>query len=253
MISAVVLTKNEEKNIVDCFETLLWCDEIVVIDDYSKDRTIEIIQNQESRIKIYRRHLAGDFSAQRNFGLDKARGDWIIFVDADERVPSSLREEIVQLAANPISRFDGFYIQRRDFMWGRQLRHGETGNIKLLRLAKKNAGRWEGKVHEEWRIRGRIGRLENPLLHYPHQTISEFLKEINFYTDLRSQELYTIGIHGYWLSVIFYPLGKFFLNYFFKMGFLDGLPGFVFSVFMSFHSFLVRGKLWTIYHKKEVR
>lgn len=249
MISAVVLTKNEEKNIVDCLETLVWCDEALVIDDGSEDRTVEI--SKKMGASVFVRSLNKDFSQQRNFGLSRTKGEWVLFVDADERISPELAREIkYQIANRKNNDRNGFYIKRRDFMWGRELKYGETGNIKLLRLARKDAGRWEGAVHEEWKIKGKTGELKNPLFHYPHQTISEFLKEINFYTDLRAKELYMSDIPIYWTSIILYPKLKFIYNYFIKAGFLDGLPGFIFALLMSFHSFLVRGKLWLLWKKR---
>ncbi len=250
MISAVILTKNEEENIVDCLDTLFWCDEIVVVDDYSEDRTIEIIKNSKSKIKVFKRALDGDFSAQRNFGLKKAEGEWILFVDADERVSEALISELSTFNFQ-LSTFNGFYVKRRDFMWRKELKHGETGSIKLLRFAKKDGGEWGGRVHEEWRVKGEIGELKNPLFHYPHQTISEFLREINFYTDIRSMELFEKKIKPNFLSIIAYAKGKFIQDYFIKLGFLDGLPGFIFALMMSFHSFLVRGKVWQLWQQKK--
>ncbi len=131
------------------------------------------------------------------------------------------------------------------------MRYGETGSIKLLRLAKKDSGIWEGKVHERWKVKGKVWELKNPLLHCPHQTISEFLSEINFYSTIRTQELFDQGVKTSVWQIIIYPLGKFIQNYFFKRGFLDGIPGFVVATIMSFHSFLVRGKLWQLWEKNK--
>ena len=263
MISVVVLTKNEEKNIVDCLESLAWCDEIIIIDDYSEDKTLEIIQNSKfkiqnynSKFKIYKRHLNGDFSTQRNFGLEKVSGDWVLFVDADERVPEALASEISNFIHSTSSgqisnKYNGFYIKRGDSMWGKELKHGETGDIWLLRLAKKDSGKWKGKVHEEWKIKGRIDALKNHLDHYPHPTISEFLSDINFYTNLKANELFEKGVRSDFISILLYPTAKFLSNYFLKLGFLDGLHGLVFAIMMSFHSFLVRGKLWHLWSRLE--
>lgn len=248
MITAVVLTRNEERNIIECLKTLEWCDEVIVVDDNSKDTTLELLK--KTKAKVFVRGLDGDFSVQRNFALEKASGDWVIFVDADERISDALRYEIESSISNPLNIFSGFFIKRKDVIWGKQLRYGETGNIKFLRLAKKDSGNWAGAVHEEWKTKGKIGALRNSIMHYPHQNISEFLNEINFYTNLRSKQLYDRGARAYFWSILFYPKAKFFLNYFIKRGFLDGLEGLVFALIMSFHSFLVRGKLWTLWQKK---
>lgn len=246
MISAVVLSKNEEANIVDCIKSVSFCDEIIVVDDYSTDNTIEKVKRLKNpKITIIQRSLDNDFSKQRNFGKKAARNNWVLFVDCDERVSAALAYEI----SNAImfsSKFNGFYIRRRDIIWGRELKYGEFGNLKLLRLGKKGAGEWEGKVHEVWKIKGKLGGLNNFLLHYPHENIKEFLKEVNFYTSLRADELYKRGDKANILSILMYPLCKFLLNFFLRRGFLDGIPGLIVAITMSFHSFLVRSKLWLL-------
>jgi len=248
MISAVVLAKNEEKNIKACLDNLSWCDEILVVDDNSQDKTEEIAK--KTGAKVFKRLLGHNFSDQRNFGLEKAKGEWVLFVDADERVSPALWYEIMATTNDPRSNYAGFYFKRKDVMWGRELKYGETGNIVLLRLAKKDVGRWTGAVHEVWEIKGKTLVLKNPLTHYPHQTVKEFLQEINYYTELRARELYKKKVSTSWVSILLYPKLKFFVNYFFKRGFLDGLPGLIFALMMSFHSFLVRGKLWLLWVKE---
>lgn len=244
-ITAVILTKNEEKNIVDCLETLAWAKEVIVLDDFSTDRTAEIARLKGAT--ILKRDLGKDFSKQRNYALSKCKTEWVLFVDADERVTRELKEEID--GAIKMSGFLGFYIKRRDILWGKALRYGETGNAKFLRLAKRESGKWAGTVHERWVVNGKIRTLNNFLLHYPHQSVSEILKEINFYTDIRAVELRNSSINSSLFQIIFYPLGKFIVNYIFKLGFLDGERGIIISSMMSFHSFLVRGKLWLMLKK----
>ncbi|KKQ27169.1 MAG: Glycosyl transferase family 2 [Candidatus Levybacteria bacterium GW2011_GWA2_37_36] len=249
-ISAIVLAKNEEKNIADCLKNLKWCDESIVIDDNSTDETVKIAEKNNA--KVYSRSL-DNFSNQRNFGITKASGEWMLFVDADERVSGALAFEISNVLSSWTNEIDneykGFYIPRFDVIWGKELRYGDSG-VKLLRLAKKNAGKWEGLVHEKWKINGKIGSLKNRIIHYPHQTISEFLSEINFYTALRAKELYSRKIKVNILSIILYPSCKFVLNYFLKKGLLDGIPGLMQALLMSFHSFLVRGKLRLMWNSK---
>lgn len=247
MISAVILTKNEEKNIKDCLQSLSWCDELIVIDDNSTDKTQDIARKMGA--KVFVRSLNSDFAAQRNFGLEKAEGEWVLFVDADERVSSALWYEVMAHTNDPANLYAGFYIRRTDVLWGKELKHGEIGTIKLLRLARKGAGSWQGKVHEVWKVKGKTLLLQKPFLHYPHATVETFLKEINFYTDLRAAELHKKGTKVFWWSIILYPKAKFFLNYFIRQGYKDGLPGLVFAMMMSLHSFLVRGKLWYLWEK----
>lgn len=245
-ISAVILTKNEEKNIKDCLQTLSFADEIIVIDDDSNDKTRQIAKKLGA--KVFERRLDNDFSSQRNFGLNKAKGEWILFVDADERISSALRAEILNFQ---FSIFNGAYLRRKDYFLGRWLNFGETAHVKLLRLAKKDAGQWKRKVHETWVIeKGRVGELKSPLLHYPHATVSEFLKQINEYADFNARQFFDEGKRFQLWEMLLLPTAKFFFNYFIRFGFLDGFPGFVLAIMMAWHSLISRVKLWEIQSKK---
>ena len=246
-LSAVVLTKNEEENLRDCLESLKFCDEVIVIDDESKDKTVNIAK--ESGAKIFIRPLGGDFSAQRNLGLEKATNRWVLFVDADERVSQKLEEEILDEINRPGNPHVGYYMRRDDYLWGKKLKFGETANLLFLRLARKSGGKWERCVHEVWKVTGRTKTLNSPLLHYPHQTLREFIKDINFHSDLDVDAKKKEGKKSNLMKIIFWPRGKFINNWIFRLGFLDGNRGFMLALMMSFHSFLSWSKLW-IYQKQ---
>lgn len=247
MITAVVLTKNEEKNIKNCLESIKWVDKIIVLDDNSTDNTLEIVKKYNAI--VYKRDLKKDFAAQRNFAISKVDKDWTLFVDADERIPEELKNEIIG-KLNFNSLVDGYKIKRTDVMWGKKIKYGEQGNIKLLRLFKKEKGKCFGKVHEEIKVKGKVESLNNAMLHYPHQTIKEFLSELNLYSTIRSTELYDKGVKTNWFLLLCFTKAKFFKNYIFLLGFLDGIRGFILAILMSMHSFLTRGKLWLICRKK---
>ena len=134
------------------------------------------------------------------------------------------------------------YLKRQDKFLGKQLEHGETAAVRLLRLARKDAGDWQGKVHEAWEIKGKIGILSKPLLHERHLSLSEFIGRLNKYAKLRAKELYQGEIRESYGRLLVNPVGKFYHNYFWRLGFLDGWPGLVMAWLMSWHSLLVR--LW---------
>lgn len=247
MISAIVLAKNEAESLPRCLTSLEWCDEIIVIDDNSTDASAAIARKHGAI--VFKKDLLDDFSAQRNFGLSKAKNKWVLFVDADEVVSDRLQEEIRKVLT--IDNRNGYLLKRTDIMWGRELRHGECGNVRLLRLAKKNAGQWKGNVHETWEVKGQVGHLHHALLHYPHQSITAFLQEINFYTTLRAKELYAEKTVVSWITILAYPKAKFIYNYIIRGGVLDGIPGLLVALCMSFHSFLVRSKLWLLYRNEK--
>lgn len=240
-LSAVVLTHNDEAIIARCLKSLSWCDEVIVVDDESNDETVAVAKKFGA--KVYTRPLGDDFAAQRNFGLSKAKGDWVLFVDSDEVTSDELAKEIQNLSLDK----NGYAVRRNDFWGGRWLARGETANVKLLRLANKTAGKWEQPVHEVWSVRGSVGEFVHPLLHYPHQEVAQFLNEINRYSTLYANYLRAHGVKEPVWAIVGKPLGKFFVNYVWRLGFLDGTAGLVVALMMSFHSFLVRAKLWQRY------
>jgi len=268
MISGIVLSHNDESTILRTIESLSFCDEVIDVDDYSSDTTVDIAKKYGA--KVYSRQLNDDFSAQRNFGLNQAKGDWVLFVDSDEVVTPELGKEIRFLTQHVIpvktgihngskngspigsgmTKPLGYFIKRSDFLFGKWLRHGETGDIKLLRLARKDTGTWIRPVHEVWDVQGPTGVLKKPLLHYPHPNVAQFLTDINHYSTLNAKYLYKTNTPSHAWQILVYPKAKFFLNYVIRLGFLDGTQGFMLALLMSFHSFLTRGKLWLLHHKQ---
>lgn len=239
-LTAVILSKGEIST-QKAIESVGFCDEVLIIKDNSKEETTK------AKVTILKRLLAGDFSAQRNYAMEEAKGDWILFVDADEVVSRELAKEIEHGRWNMEDGTTAFYIKRRDFFWGKELRHGETRKARssgIIRLVKKNSGKWNGRVHEVFYTTASVGRLNGFLDHYPHQTLREFIADVNYYSTLRAKELFNHNVGVNIFQIIFYPLGKFILSYFLYLGFLDGPAGFVYSFMMSFHSFLVRAKLY---------
>jgi glycosyltransferase involved in cell wall biosynthesis len=242
-LSAVILAKNAQDSIEKTLNSVPFCDEIVVIDDYSTDKTVQIVKNRG--VKVILNHLDSDFSKQRNLAFSHSRGDWLFYVDADEVVTPELTEEIKKIIKN--NEKSAYYIKRRDHFWGRELRFGELLRARrtgFIRLVKKNSGHWSRPVHEEFQTKFQVGRLNGFLDHYPHPTIKGFLEEVNFYSTIRARELQKAGTSTGVFQILAYPFGKFFVNYFLRLGFLDGPAGFVYAFMMSFHSFLVRAKLY---------
>lgn len=257
-LSAVILTKNAEGSIEKCLRSVSFVDEILIIDDYSTDKTLDIVHKVFKVHQVYQvytvmqRKLAGDFAAQRNFALEKATGDWVLFVDADEEVTDELQQEIKEVTSYKIQDKSAYFLKRSDYFWGKELKYGETMKARdrgIVRLIKKGSGIWEGKAHEEFKIGSsklEVGSLKNFLNHYPHQTVKEFLQEVNFYSSIRAKELFSQGEKTNIFVILAFPLGKFVWTYMIKLGFLDGPAGFAYAFFMSFHSFLVRAKLYQL-------
>lgn len=239
-ISAVILTHNSASTLKQALDSVMFCDEVIIIDDASTDATVAIAQ--KLGVTVYHRSLNQDFAAQRNFGISKATHTWVLFVDDDEIVPKDLQVEI----HNAVNRIDahGFFLRREDVLWGHVLRYGETANVRLLRLAQKNKGTWKRSVHEVWDVPGVVGTLTHALRHTPHPTVADFLADVNDYSTINAAYFFDTGVRTNVWQIIGFPLAKFFQNYIWRRGFMDGMPGIIVSLMMSFHSFLTRSKLW---------
>ncbi|NTU73189.1 glycosyltransferase family 2 protein [Candidatus Roizmanbacteria bacterium] len=243
-ISAIILARDEEKNVEKAIKSVDFADEILVIDDNSEDKTKLVAQRMGARVVEHA--LNYDFAAQRNFGQAEAKGQWLLYLDADEVLSKELQGEIKSITDYDESH-TAFYIPRRDFMWGTELKYGETRKARtqgIIRLVKKGSGLWTGKVHEEWTGEGKKMHLSHFINHYPHQSVRDFLQSINWYSTLRALELYKNKEQVKSFELFFKPLVKFIYTYFFLFGFIDGPAGFLYSFMMSFHSFLVRAKLY---------
>jgi glycosyltransferase involved in cell wall biosynthesis len=251
-ISLLLLTHNEESNLLKYWTWLDRCktiNEIVIVDDNSNDKTQEILkklENKKIKVKIFKRGLNNNFSNQRNFGITKTTNNWILWLDADEK-PS---QNLIQFLNNIENlQYKNYAFKRNDIFINHELKHGETANQYFLRFFNKNYGRFTGAVHEVWQTSEEIGSKKLHIHHYPHTSLKSFIKKLSFYSTIRAQELFDQNQKSNLFQIIFYPLGKFIQNYFFRLGFLDSTPGIIIALGMSFHSFLVRAKLWHLSHQ----
>jgi glycosyltransferase involved in cell wall biosynthesis len=247
-ITITLLTKNESENIKKHWGWVGECPnirQIVVVDDFSTDDTLVQIKKLKTKtisVDIFQRHLDGDFSAQRQFALSKAKNNLILWLDADETPSPNLINFLNSKLSPKVYAFP-----RQDQFLGQVLQHGETANQVFLRLFPKNSGLYVGAIHEVWSTNLPISKITAPIFHFPHQSLTSFFQKINFYTDIRSQELYRQKVKTNLFQMIFYPILKFKYNYIFRLGFLDSTAGIVLALGMSFHSFLVRAKLWHLW------
>lgn len=244
-ISAIILARNEEDNILEALDTVSFAKEIIVIDDTSHDHTAQLAQKKGAQ--VIRRELKGDFARQRNFALKQARHDWVLMLDADERIPPLLKREILSLPDN--SEAAAYLMRRIDFFWNTKMLHGETGSTYVPRLVHRTRGQFVRAVHETWHSNGQVKKLHSQLHHFPHPTIIDFLRHVNFYSTLNAELYYSDKVRTNAFDIIFRPILKFIYTYFIKFGYLDGPSGFVYSFMMSFHSFLTRSKLYLLQNK----
>lgn len=249
-ITALILTYNEEENIKECLESVKWVDEIVVIDSYSLDLTVNIAREYTSQ--VYQRQF-DDFSAQRNFGLAKATSEWVLVVDADERVTSELKKEIRQNLSNNSDEYKGYRIPRKNYFLGKWIKYCGWYPDYVLRLFKKGANRYSGMVHEEIRIKGKVAKLENAFIHYTYRDLEHYLNKINHYTTLDARGKCLAGKSKGLAYIILRPILEFIKKYLFKKGFLLGKQGLILSILSAYYQFLKYIKLWELNEVKPGR
>lgn len=247
-ISAIVITLDEEGNLPSCLESLRWIDEIVVLDSGSRDKTREIARRFTPQ--VYETEWKG-FGETKNLALAKATGEWILWVDADERVTPELSQEIRKRLEADGGRFAGYEVPRRAFFLGHPINHSGWYPGYVLRLFKREAGRFTTQpVHEGVTLQGKIGRLRGDLLHDTDPTIEHYLEKMNRYTTLAAAELYGRGRRTDLFDLAARPKAMFLKMYLLHAGFLDGLPGFLIAILSCYHVFTKYVKLWERWHHK---
>lgn len=240
-ISCCIICFNEEANIRRCLESVKWCDEIIIVDSFSTDRTVEICREYTDR--IIQRTWPG-YVEQKRFALSQATHEWVLNVDADEEVSPDLRQEVFAVLQQNYPVVDGFYVPRLVYYLGRWWWHSWYPGYRL-RLFRKAKVRWGGvDPHEKVLLRGQADRLRGPLYHYTYDDISDHLRAINGLTEVSSRELALRGKRTRLSDLLLRPFWRFLRFYFMSGGFRDGVPGFFVAVTSAFYVFLKYAKLW---------
>lgn len=242
-VAAVVITKDEEANIAACLESVRWADETIVVDAESRDRTVETARRYTSRVFV--RPWPG-YGPQKNFGIDHADADWILVVDADERITDGLRREIqALLAASPAADIGGYEIPRRNFFYGKWIQGGGLYPDYQLRLFRKTAGRYDDvRLHENFHLSGRQERLREPFDHYSMPTVNHHIRKMMRYTTLGAEEkLKRTASIGWWV-IATHHLGTMLKTFVVRGGYRDGVHGLVVALFAGLHTFVKYAKAW---------
>ena len=241
----MIITKNEEKNIKECLVSVSsLADEIIVVDDYSLDKTVGIAER--FGVKVYQRKLVS-LGEQKRFGVGRASGEWVLLLDADERLTKNLSAEVKRAVKS--KEYDGYNFYFRSFLFGKPMKPVLSGGQILL--FKKSKGKIvSDEVHERVQVRGRVGQLKNPLLHYSYPSVFEVINKFNRYTGPEALIAYKKGERGGILKIIFAIPRVFFWRYFVGGEWKDGMHGFVLSMMFGIYHLLVQLKLWEIQSKK---
>ena len=240
-LSVLVPTKNEEPNIESCLRSVRFADEVVVVDSGSTDRTLEIARGIADRVLT---HEYVNSAAQKNWALPQLTHRWVMIVDADERVPETLRAEIERVLADP-GRADGYWIFRANHFFGRPIHGAGWQRDKVLRLFDRTKGAYEPlHVHAEVEIRGRVDRLESRLIHHTYRSLDQYFEKFGRYTKWSADDLKARGIRASWSRLLFRPWFRFWRMYLLEGGFRYGRRGVVLCMLAAFSVFTKYARRW---------
>lgn len=263
-LSVCIITKNEEEELPRCLESIKHiADEIIVVDDNSTDKTKEIAKKYGS--KLYERTL-DTFANQKNYALEKATGDWILAIDADEILTPELEDEIKEILEHDehnkdlrfriqdsrrgnglkhkIGQINGYLIPRRNIILGAEIKYTRWSPDKHIWLFRKEKGKWVGDIHEEVEIEGWTGELQNAKIHYQYETVADFFAMLNNYTEREANQLVKQGKKFSYFQLFYAPFLSFSRRFIYKKGFLDGWRGFVLSYMMAIYRMTTWIKVW---------
>jgi glycosyltransferase involved in cell wall biosynthesis len=248
-LSVCIITFNEEQNIRDCLESVAWVDEIIVVDSFSQDTTVSLCRMFTE--KVYEKEWQGHVK-QKNCALQYASNEWVLCIDADERVSTELREEIERNLSMEGNSCDGYYFLRHSYYLGKWINHGGWYPDYKLRLFKKSKGRWGGQdPHDKVILKGTTTQLKGELLHFVYKNVSHQLQTVDTFSTITATALDREGDRFNLFKLLYRPSIKFFETYCIKRGFMDGLPGFIIAITSSFYVFIRYVKLWELQKQRQ--
>ena len=240
-LSVIIITKDEEQNIHDCLQSVQWADEIILVDAMSADRTVEIARQFTQNIFV--KEWMG-FAAAKQFALDHATNDWVLWIDADERVTERLAEEI-QYVITTHSDITAYRVARRAYFLGKWIKHCGWYPGYAVRLFRRVQARFsEHHVHEHIQVEGSIGTMRQDLLHLTDRSIEKYFSKYNHYTSLAANGMFQSGRKAHLPDILFRPMFIFIKMYFLRLGFLDGMHGFLLCCFSASYVLTKYAKLW---------
>ncbi|WP_046744195.1 glycosyltransferase family 2 protein [Kordia zhangzhouensis] len=245
-ISALAITFNEEDNIEAYIEQLSFADEIIIVDSFSTDNTVQLAKQYD--VKIIQRRF-DDFSSQKNFAIDQASNDWIIFFDLDEKVPEALAEEIITVV-NSENPYKAYHVKRDFHFMGKRMKYSGFQTDISVRLFHKQFARYNGKpVHETIQTTEKIGKLKHAVAHQTYKSFDNYNQKLSHYSRLQAAALYKKNVRPNAYHFFFRPLYRFLHQYFLRLGFMDGKEGFILCYVHAFSVFKRYLQLWTMYRK----
>jgi len=247
-ISAIVVTKNNEDIIKNCLESISWVDEIIIVDTGSTDKTIDIAKIFTPKVFSLK---TGSFSEWRNYGAEKSKNNWLFYLDSDEEVTEKLKGEIIKTITD--SEYPAYAIPRKNILLGKFLKHGGWWPDYVLRLMKKDCLKdWEGNLHEQPKIKGKVGKLEEPLIHTSHRNLTEMVEKTNEWSEVEARLLFESKHPKMtWWRFFSVAFKEIWFRGFRKLGFLDGPIGIIEVIYQAFSRMITYAKLWELQVTKE--
>lgn len=244
-LTAIVTTRDEEHTVRECLESLAFADRILLVDSFSTDRTVDIARSF-SRVTVVQREYLGS-AAQKNWAMDQVETPWLLIVDADERVPAALAREIAATleAAERGTGPAAYWIRRRNFFLGREIRHSGWSTDRVVRLLRKDAARYpHRRVHADLSPQGPVSTLREPLVHQTCRSLDQYLEKIHRYSVWGAADAYRAGRRAGPMKIVLRPMWRFFRMYVVQAGFLDGRHGLVLCALQAWGVFLKWSKVW---------
>lgn len=243
-LSFTVITYNEADNIAGCLESIKWADEIIVVDSFSTDRTVEIAENYTG--KIFRVQWQGHVK-QKQFALDQTTGDWVLSLDADERLSPEAAVEVANILKHPETEANGFTFPRQSFYLGKWINFCGWYPDRKLRLVRNGKAKWTGQdPHDKLVAEGVTAHLNGRILHYVYRNISHQLSTVDAFSRISAEQWMKQGKKPNLFLMLVKPPLRFLEVYLWKQGFRDGMAGLIISVITSYYTFLKFAKLWEL-------
>jgi glycosyltransferase involved in cell wall biosynthesis len=241
-LTALIPCYNEEENIEACLQSVIWADEILVVDSFSTDRTLDIARQYADRIL---QHEYINSATQKNWAIPQAKHDWVLIVDSDERIPLALSDEIKEILRKGPDK-DGYWIKRNNYLMGKRIKHSGWGRDRVLRLFHRNLGRYQDKrVHAEVKLKN-TGELMIPLEHHSISSMTSWVVKINRYSSWKAKDKFEKGITAPVFHLLFRPPFRFFKDFVLRLGMLDGWRGFLIAAMSSFAELVMAAKITQI-------
>ncbi|HOV89264.1 MAG TPA: glycosyltransferase family 2 protein [Syntrophorhabdaceae bacterium] len=247
-ISIYMITFNNATTIERALKSVTgWADEVIVVDSHSTDNTAEIASRYTEKFYQFDTTNLRD---KYQFAQDKCSNEWVMFIDADEWLTEGIKKEIGEvLSFNPL--YDGFMVKRRNIYLGREIRFGGWYPDHEIRLYRKDKGGWQGGIHAKVYVHGKIGRLKNYYMHTPYTDTSHQIRTIDRYASAYAEDLFAAKRRFHLFNMFFRPVYRFFRDYIFKLGFLDGIPGMIIMASTMYYVFMKHAKLWEMEKRDE--